>query len=97
MFLLSACPRGIPHRALEPQRPRVTAVLSSQAEKLERGEQSALRMRQHAATVCNTKTSEPTRSGTIFVIYGSSLVETGNLRSRFLLGRAPEADHLEPF
>lgn len=32
-----------------------------------------------------------------FVIYGFSLAATGNVRETFLLGRAPEADHLEPF
>jgi hypothetical protein len=33
----------------------------------------------------------------LFVIYGFSFAETENLRTRFLLGRAAEADHLEPF
>jgi hypothetical protein len=32
-----------------------------------------------------------------FVIYGFSVAETENLTRRFLLGRAPEPDHLEPF
>ena len=33
----------------------------------------------------------------LFVICGFSITETGNLRRPFLLGRAPEGDHLEPF
>jgi hypothetical protein len=33
----------------------------------------------------------------LFVILGSSLAETENPGSRFLLGRAREAEHLEPF
>jgi hypothetical protein len=32
-----------------------------------------------------------------FVICGFPLAETENLGRPFLLGRAPEADHLEPF
>ena len=33
----------------------------------------------------------------LFVVSGFSLVETENLRGRFLLGRAPKPEHLEPF
>ena len=33
----------------------------------------------------------------LFVICGFSIAETEKGRSAFLLGRAPEADHLEPF
>ena len=43
------------------------------------------------------KSSEPTGVRYLFVIYGFSVAETENLGSQFLLGRAPKADHLEPF
>ena len=33
----------------------------------------------------------------LFVIYGFLVAETENLRSPFLLGRAPEREHLVPF
>ena len=33
----------------------------------------------------------------LFVILAFSFAETENLRGPFLLGRAPERDHLEPF
>lgn len=33
----------------------------------------------------------------LFVTCGFSLAVAENLKNRFLLGRAPEADHLEPF
>ena len=33
----------------------------------------------------------------LFVIYDFSLSEVENVGTRFLLGRTPETDHLEPF
>jgi len=33
----------------------------------------------------------------LFVTCAFSIAETGNVGETFLLGRAPEADHLEPF
>src|SRR5262249_23268016 len=40
---------------------------------------------------------EPTGFPYLFVIYGFSIAETDNLGTLILLGRAPEANQLEPF
>jgi hypothetical protein len=46
---------------------------------------------------CNTKILGAYTVRYLFVIYGFSVAETENLRDAFLLGRALEFDHLEPF
>jgi len=46
---------------------------------------------------CNKKIIGPYGLRYLFVTYGFSLAETENLERPFLLGRAPEKGHLEPF